>query len=346
MGRNQTADLSAPSLTFPILLDPSHPLDATSPLPCRVEHIAVWTSHPTTSPPVRHVALAFKRSVYIHSVPSDPLPSPNEIPPSPALPLPTIKTPDSRTFSPTSSSKRPTVGRTSSAPRSRADSVTSSILTTSSLRRVSAFSPPTSAAGPQAVLTSAQAVGTERLHYGRSTDNEKAELREHLREQRDRDRDAKEPIGLGIGLGRRSIQVHSKDDIDGSGSNSPTGLSKARSTGSFESSRTVGGLRGWLKGEDSEKEKEKELQEKMAEIEVQREIEREVEDERNEARGMEAVERAGSSTPKRAHHHDDESERAGQACVRRIVLRGRKGRIVTFKVFEEVGVLAVLREQG
>jgi hypothetical protein len=195
-------------------------------------------------------------------------------------------------------------------------------------------------------LSSAQAVGAERHKYGRSTDIDKAELREHLREQRDRDRDAREPIGLGIGLGRRSIQVHSKDEMDGSGSSSPTGLSKARSAGSFESSRTVGGIRAWLKGEEPDKEKERELQEKMAEMEVQREIEREVEDERNEARGMEAVERAGSSTPKRAHRHDEETAHAAEARIKRIVLRGRKGRIVAFKVFEEVRVLAVLREQG
>jgi hypothetical protein len=140
--------------------------------------------------------------------------------------------------------------------------------------------------------------------------------------------------------------VHSKDEIDGSGSSSPSGLSKARSAGSFESSRTVGGLRGWLKGEDAEKEKEKELQEKMAEIEVQREIEREVEEDRNEARGMKAVDRAGSATPKRAHRHDEEADHGGEARVKRIVLKGRKGRIACFKVFEEVGVLAVLREQG
>lgn len=336
----------------PIWIDPDLPTSPSEPLPIQPDHVACWTS--TSEGSIRHVALSAHNSLYIHSTFVGSAASASAMLSPPTQNLPIIKTPPTLS----SSQRRPVIGRTHSAPRSRADSIASSVKTSSSHRRVSAFSPPPSAKIPSAVLTSATASAVTHdagLSHarGKSADQDKSELRDHLREQRDRDFNDEKGIGLGIALGRRSIHVHSKDEIESTGSTSPTGpghSGKARSTASFDSSRTerTGGLRGWLRGDqDGKQEREKEMREQLEEVEVEREIERERDEERREAQEKKAMESVEDSTPNIGFKAELEKDGADTTRLRRIVLgQPARGKIVSLQVFKSASVLAVLRDIG
>lgn len=108
-------------------------------------------------------------------------------------------------------------------------------------------------------------------------------------------------------------------------------------------------MRGWLRGDDDTKEREKEIAEKMEEVEVEREMMKEVEEEKRELEEQAAVEKCEVSTPKGTV---DGSEKCGQdkesgVMIRRIVLdQPGRGNIVQLKVFQELGLLVVLRDIG
>ena len=336
------------TLVLPIWVDPDLPACPSDPLPIRPDHVASWISS-NSDGPTRHIALTSRNTIYIHSSPL----SAQVLSPAPPLPqaqLPTIKTPPNP-----SPVRRPIIGRTHSAPRSRAGSISSSIKTTSSHRRVSAFSPPPSAKIPSAVLTSATVTAVTHdagTSTARGNLDDKSELRDHLREQRDRDINEERGLGLGIALGRRSIHVHSKDDIESSGSVSPPaqGNGVARSTASFDSGRAerTGGLRGWLRGEqDGKEERERDMKQQLEEIEVERAMEKEREEERREAQERIAMQRVGGTTPRISGQADSTERPEDGVRLKRVVLdQVGRGRIVSMLVFKEIGVLAVLRDIG
>jgi hypothetical protein len=159
-------------------------------------------------------------------------------------------------------------------------------------------------------------------------------------------------LGLGIALGRRSIHVHSKEDIESSGSTSPNGphyTGKARSTASFDSSRTerTGGLRGWLKGDNEREERERDMKEQLEEVEVEREMEREKEKEKREVQEMKAMKRVEEATPNLGSKVDIEAGTKEGVKVKRIALdQVARGRIVSLQVFRAIDTLAVLRDIG
>ena len=340
-------------LVVPLWIDPDLPCSSSEPLPVQPDHVASWTSA-TPNGPRQHTFLTSNNTVYIHSAPIGYTTPTSAALSPPTQSLPIIKTPPSYS----SSQRRPVINRTHSAPRARAGSIASSVKTTASHRRVSAFSPPPTAKIPSAVLTSATATATTHdagaAHArGKSADLDRSDLREHLREQRDRDVTEDKGLGLGIALGRRSIHVHSKEDIESSGSTSPTGpiySGKARSTASFDSSRTerTGGLRGWLRGEnDGREEREREMKEQLEEVEVEREMEREKEEEKRELQEMRAMRRVEEDTPRLGVDVGAEVHRGERVMVKRIVLsQVARGRIVSIQVFKAAGVLAVLRDIG
>lgn len=336
-------------LVLPIWVDPDLPASPSDALPIQPDHVASWISS-NSDGPSRHIALTSRNTIYIHSsLLSAQVPSPAP-PPPPQAQLPTIKTPPNP-----SPVRRPIIDRTHSAPRRRAGSISSSIKTTSSHRRVSAFSPPPSAKIPSAVLTSATVTAVTHdagTSTARGNLDDKSELRDHLREQRDRDINEERGLGLGIALGRRSIHVHSKDDIESSGSVSPPaqGNGVARSTASFDSGRAerTGGLRGWLRGEqDGKDEHERDMKQQLEEIEVERAMEKEREEERREAQERIAMQRVGGTTPRISGQAEGSTRPEDGVRLKRVVLdQFGRGRIVSMLVFEEIGVLAVLRDIG
>ena len=168
------------------------------------------------------------------------------------------------------------------------------------------------------------------------------DLREHLREQ-GKERDEDRGLGLGlVGLGRRGlIGVHGKEDHE-SGATSPL------SAASVESARAVPNRWSWLRGgEGVGKERGKELNEKMEEVEVEREMEREVREEVKESEDRRAVEMAGvKSTPRFPDEASPKPNNPPIQAMRIILPQPGRGTIACLRVFKEIGLLGILRDEG
>lgn len=324
-------------LVIPFLISPH---TSVSGLPVQPTHVASW-SIPSNAGPSKRIALAGKdNSIWITTLPRDPLPPPSPSPSDPPLnisqPVPVLLTPTSGTSTPTRFK-----GHSHEA-RPRAPSVTSSIHTTSSAHRHrgSTFSPPPPALLiPKPTLSSVTAV--PETHSHRDSESEHAELLDHLRGQRGPESTHPEDRGIGLGLGlpglgRRGLPgVHGKEEHEHSGTTSP------RSVVSAESNKTVASrLRGWAKQETVEEEG---LKERIEEIEVEIEVEKEVLEEQREAEDLKVVEAArGAVTPK----EDSVSAWTDGQLSTRVVLRTPGlGKISCFKVVDDVG-LCVLRDTG
>jgi hypothetical protein len=328
------------------------------------------SSSSSTSSSSRHVAFSDQyNSIWIHSTPVNDAQSPSETVPQPNSAIPIINAPtEYPSASSSSSPHRPSASRThSSKVRKRADSIASSVITTGSFVNGSrgTFSPPPSTRVPQAVLTNTTVSASPHDHKlshreedeesgspQGTTEKEKLDLLDQLRQQRDRN-ESNEGIGLGIGFSRK-IQVHSKDDIEGSGLTSPPpGQQGSRSTASLESNRTIGGIRAWFKSdEEKAMERDKEMKERLEEVEVQREMEREVEEDKRDKDDIKALERCLTSTPQpesgqTSAVEDVQTDAQPGGSLKRIVLdQPSRGSIVCVRVLERVHVLAVLRDIG
>ncbi|WWD20135.1 hypothetical protein CI109_104611 [Kwoniella shandongensis] len=334
-------------LIIPFLLDASLPSDNA--LPVNPTHVVAWVSEPGSS---RRIALAGNdNTVWIVSNSQAPRPSRTTSQPSSSL-LPTIRTPISPTFPTSPRRARPSHPRNSSysgPSRPRATSSTSSIITNSSKRRTSAFSPPPSARQlPITTLSSATAsAAPPDVHTHRSSLSDRTDLRDQLREHKERREEG--VVGLGIGaIGRRGLTgVHGKEEQEThSGAASPKSIASATTDSGGNTSRF-----GFWRGSNSIDEAS-ELREQMEEVEVDRAMEKEKLEDQKEREDLKMVEAAIERSPtpammvdKDQGRHSNTSEEARK--VSRVILASAgRGKIVAMKVFEEVDALCILRDEG
>ncbi|WVR08230.1 hypothetical protein IAU60_005277 [Kwoniella sp. DSM 27419] len=350
------------SLKVPLLLNPTLPLTTTTipSIPATPTHIASWLVPSTEGAgPSRRTALADNdNTVWIVTVST----SRTELPGASASngllspEIPSLHTSSgSEPASPLYASRkgRPSAQRNSSySGRPRNTSSASSVLS-NGRRRTSAFSPPPSALQlPTTTLSAATASAApadSHTHGHQGSLSERAELLDSLREQRERKDDASSMVGLGLGLGgigRRGLTgVHGKEDhVEHSGATSP------RSTGSVGTEPTSRfGLfgRGSVSNDDD---REKELREQMSEIQVDREMEQERKEDQREKEDLRMVEAAIERSPTPMLDYDTRRSSAAEpptANVKRLLLRSMgQGKIVQMKVFEDVRVLCILRDEG
>lgn len=368
-------------LAVPLFLNASVP-DPTDPaLPIEPTHIAVWDHHSVAGPSRRVALAAPDNSIWIHTTPhetgihSSGRPAGQKDVSVGGTSIPRITTTRSgsstplappRPANPRHSSFAGHASSTSRAQahsRSRAPSTASSILSSSSRRRASAFSPPatavavvqgTSALSPTiATATATSTAVTVDAETGgqahsstsphthpsnqseRSSLSERGELLDHLREQvrnrssEDSGRHVGLGLGLGIGLGRK-LPVHGQNDHDKS---SMSGTTSPRSVRSMDvRTSSLGGLMSWAIGDGEGekagmKEQEEDLQQQMEEVEVEREMERGRREEMEEKEGMEKVMLLKSPrSPLSFEHQREELKRTntGRAKIRNNRRRGEE----------------------
>ncbi|WVQ75054.1 hypothetical protein IAR50_004663 [Cryptococcus sp. DSM 104548] len=359
------------SLAIPFLLAPTLPTDSEGhALPIQPTHLVSWTD-PSG---VQHTALAGEdNTLWVVSTDAQtglvrPHPREQSILPE----LPTIRP----TTSPTSprhsrSHSRSKTGQRTPSFSHRPRTISSSSLSTigSSRRLAGAFSPPLAAHQlPTATLSSATAAAAPHDHLAHahspsspaseSTEyrNSKSDLVEHLKEHQERDRQARDTSGLvGLGLRRGVAGVHGQaEHSEHSGTTSPkSSLSLATSTLTNETASGTGRMFRFLRRGSDEDETEREsrdLDEEVQEIQVETEMEKERKDAKREKEEMGRVERAIGKSPRVAggkSHAEEHGCEWGSKKVWRIVLRqvGR-GNIVSLKVYADLGILAVLRDEG
>lgn len=338
--------MPTPSLAVPLLIGGHLPEIGT--IHFVPSHVASWTSS-SKAGPSRHVALAAPDNtiwVYPYLNDIDVHTASDESSLSPHPPLPSIKA-TSPTPSGTPQATRPANPRvTSFSNRSRAPSNASSH-TSSSRRRITSFSPPTSAQPVTATISPTTAtVSAGDGHARVNSLSERAELLEHLREQQTRNgEEGKSRVGLGINLGRK-VEAQGQADHDrSSGATSPKSV---RSSDSQQAPSIGGRLMGWAKGAGEEKHHaKKELEEQVAEIAVEREMELETEKDTRQEEEMKTVEEAITRASP-THTPADQPIRSTRTdAIRRIILgKPGLGKVVSMEVYEELGLLCVLRDIG
>ncbi|KAK8849511.1 hypothetical protein IAR55_004845 [Kwoniella newhampshirensis] len=349
------------SLIIPILLDANLPSDNPDhALPVNPTHVVAWTSS-SVAGPSRRIALAGEdNTIWVVSSPLVASSTTTQSAPASSSMIPTIRTPISPTFPTSLRRARPSQPRNSSysgPSRARAPSTASSILTTSSSRRVSAFSPPPSARQlPITTLSSATAsAAPPDTHTHRASLSDRTELREQLREHKERREDG---VGLGIGaIGRRGLTgVHGKEEVHGhdnvhSGATSPKSVSSVVTEGAGAGGRFnfwSGGGRGSNSVDEANH-----LREQMEEVEVDRAMEKEKLEGQKEKEDLKMVEQAIERSPTPATHttaqDEDQTKEVDLQCrrVTRLILASAgRGKIVEMKVFEGLGFMCILRDEG
>lgn len=158
-------------------------------------------------------------------------------------------------------------------------------------------------------------------------------------------------MGKGLGIGRRGLTgVHGQAEQN-SGTTSP----RSAMSLSTDTTGTAGLFSFWQKGSQSDvEEKEREVEEIMQEINVEREMEKERRESKKESEDLKVVEAAIERSPNPDQGYKiTESHARSHGCewgnkkIWRIVLRRvDRGKIVSLKVIEELGILCVLRDQG
>ncbi|RXK36360.1 hypothetical protein M231_06397 [Tremella mesenterica] len=260
---------------------------------------------------------------------------------------------------------RPSPQRHVSFGRPRAPSSASSILTTGS-KRHTAFSPPSSATQlpttcvstttatalsptsvhlthPSSTNQSSASVNPSISSNSKSTpiaeeDHAHLDLLDQLREQRGSEDVDRHGLGIGLGLGlmSRRLSIQGKEE---DGDTSPTSVISNDET-------IVGRIRAWTGTDDKSKVdqiSDDRLSEGVVDLEMQKER---IEGER-ERDGMKVVEEAQKSPLLRQTSHLDQSIDEKKKPVRRIVLsQPGRGKIIALKVFEGIGLLCVLRDEG
>ncbi|WVQ79391.1 hypothetical protein IAT38_001488 [Cryptococcus sp. DSM 104549] len=341
-------------LVIPFLVGAAIPSEsADHALPVTPSHIAHWTRS-SDAGPSRHTAIAGEdNTVWVVSS----YPSSFRTPNTPRhqelhgtdTDIPIIQTP---LLSPGSSRRtRPPQSRNLSySNRPRATSSASSVVGSStSKRRISAFSPPPSARQlPTTTLSQATAsVAPPDTHAHRTSISERAELRGHLREQKDR-KDEGTGLGLG-GVGRRGLQgVHGKEENQES-----SGAASPKSSMSVSTESTVGRF-GFWRHSSASIDGVRDLQDQMEEIEVERAMEKERKEGQKEKEDLKLVEEAMDRSPTPGATFNFQQTHADvHGCdwedkqVVRVVLRSPgTGKVVELKVLEELDTLCVLRDQG
>ncbi|KAK6908897.1 hypothetical protein I203_102903 [Kwoniella mangroviensis CBS 8507] len=351
-------------LKIPILLDPHLPASPSS-LPISPTHIASWLIPSSTEAgPSRRTALACRdNTIWIHTT-SSLLDRQEGV--SPGIAIPSITT--QAASSPSSPRRhRPTQQRNLSySGRPRNSSSASSI---TGKRRTSAFSPPPSALQlPTTTLSSvsASSAGPDQ-HTHRGSISDRHELRESLEKQKERKDDSSSIIGLGIGgIGRRGlVGLHSKEDRTNddndegrSGERSPKSFVSSTSTQTTSNTNRFGLFGRNSVSTEHEHDEESVLgggedREGMKEIQVDLEMEKETREDKKSSQDRKLIEGLISersptiSTTLPPPIGRKKSVKGKEEFVRRIILRevGR-GKIVQMKVYEEVGSLVVLRDEG
>ncbi|ODO06895.1 hypothetical protein I350_04255 [Cryptococcus amylolentus CBS 6273] len=360
------------SLAVPFLLAPSLPSQTDDhALPVQPTHLVSWTD-PSGA---QHTALTGEDntlwvvSAEIRKGPKIPHPREESILPD----LPTIRPMDSPTSPRHSRShSRSKTGQRTPSFSHRARTISSSSLSTigSSKRLAGAFSPPLAAHQlPTATLSSATAAAAPHDHLAHTHSpsdlsgssgerrDSKSDLVEHLKEHQEKDRNGRNPSGLvGLGFRRGVTGVYGQaEHSEHSGSTSPkSSLSLALSNSTKE---TVSGsskmFRFLRRGSDDDEAESRDLDERVQEIQVETEMEKERKDAQREKENMGRIERAIGRSPKVPGVDEGKSHAEEHGCewgnrkVWRIVLRqvGR-GKIVSLKAYLDLGVLAVLRDEG
>jgi alkylation response protein AidB-like acyl-CoA dehydrogenase len=105
---------------------------------------------------------------------------------------------------------------------------------------------------------------------------------------------------------------------------------------------------GWAKSSETDEEKnKKELAEQVAEIAVEREMQKETEDEARQEEDRKLIEAAMAKSVASPALTEASGVGRQRIPVRRIVLRDPgRGKVVATKVFGELGLLCVLRDEG
>ncbi|KIR99396.1 hypothetical protein L804_03024 [Cryptococcus deuterogattii 2001/935-1] len=337
-----------PPLTIPILLHPTLPSQASHTLPLRPTHIAHWTAYSDHSQSVYTALAAQDNTIWVVAdQPAPPLDDHDLLNEETSILIPSIST--SSPISSRRSRPAPAQPRTPSQ-RPRATS-TASTAGSSSQHHACAFSPPLSAHQlPTTTLSSATAsAAPPDQHVHRSSLSGRMELMGQLREHNSGRENA--GMGKGLGIGRRGLTgVHGQAEQN-SGTTSP----KSAMSLSTDTTSTAGLFSFWQKGSQSDvEEKEREVEEIMQEINVEREMEKERRESKKESEDLKVVEAAieRSPNPDQGYKFTESHARShgcewGNKKIWRIVLRRvDRGKIVSLKVIEELGILCVLRDQG
>lgn len=319
-----------PPLVIPFLPDEQ----ATGALPTAPVRVAAWNTR-TTSGSTKRLALAgADNTVWIIS---SEITAPSHLVP-PDISLPDAAQPGSRPMTPrtASSSSAGTV-----QVRPRALSSSSSVLTSTSLRRVLSPTGSTAALIPSSQVSMAMATPSRpdgHTHRASASIAERSELIQQLREQAEMPVDERSGLGLGLsGIARRGISgVPLKEE--------PDGASTPKSSGS-ESSGKIASTPGVLRNAEDEC-AQREAKSKIQEMEVDRAMARnEAEDAREleEARQLKAAEpRVAAATS----HTTPYLETSKEEPVRIVLPEPGRGNIVDLAVLEEVNELVVLRDVG
>ncbi|KIR29487.1 hypothetical protein I307_01393 [Cryptococcus deuterogattii 99/473] len=337
-----------PPLTIPILLHPTLPSQASHTLPLRPTHIAHWTAYSDHSQSVYTALAAQDNTIWVVAdQPAPPLDDHDLLNEETSILIPSIST--SSPISSRRSRPAPAQPRTPSQ-RPRATS-TASTAGSSSQHHACAFSPPLSAHQlPTTTLSSATAsAAPPDQHVHRSSLSGRMELMGQLREHNSGRENA--GMGKGLGIGRRGLTgVHGQAEQN-SGTTSP----RSAMSLSTDTTGTAGLFSFWQKGSQSDvEEKEREVEEIMQEINVEREMEKERRESKKESEDLKVVEAAIERSPNPDQGYKiTESHARSHGCewgnkkIWRIVLRRvDRGKIVSLKVIEELGILCVLRDQG
>ncbi|EIW71713.1 hypothetical protein TREMEDRAFT_27484 [Tremella mesenterica DSM 1558] len=328
-------------LVIPFLLSPDSSSSSSLPaLPVNPTHLVSWSQN-TSSGPSHHLALASSdNTLWVVNLLSPPSSS-RTIRHDDLLSPPS----SSRTiYDDTPSQKRhrnrPSPQRHVSFGRPRAPSSASSILTTGS-KRHTAFSPPSSAT--QLPTTCVSTTTATALSPTSSTpiaeeDHAHLDLLDQLREQRRSEDVDRHGLGLGLGLGlmSRRLSIQGKEE---DGNTSPTSVVSNDET-------IVGRIRAWT-GTDDKSKVDEISDDRLSEAAVDLEMQKERIEGERERDGMKVVEEAQKSPLLRQTSHLDQSIDEKKRPVRRIVLsQPGRGKIIALKVFEELGLLCVLRDEG
>lgn len=310
-----------PPLVIPFLPN----VDLEGPLPVAPVRIASWATTTTAGPSKRLAVAGTDNTVWILTTEID---APQLLPDL-SLSEAALRPPRSRHVSSASTS-------TVTGGRPRALSSTSSIMTSTSLRRV--LSPTAASASlSSATVTAAAPDG----HVPRASLSEHSDLMNQLREQVDRD-DRPPSLGHAIaGHARAGVSgVQHKAEPRDDGSTSPKSVGSSESRGM---SATLSGIMG--RSSDSEA-SAKERRAKIDEMEVEQQMIREEAEDEREAVDMKIVEKA--PPPQATPTPDALSPRrkTTQPPMRIVLPEPGRGSIIDLAVLEEVGELVILRDVG
>lgn len=332
------SEATEPPLVIPFLPD----VQATGALPTSPVRVAAWTTTTKAGSSNRLALAGSDNTVWICSS--------NVGPPSNMVPDITLPEAASRSITPHAGSS--SSGGTLQG-RPRALSASSSVTTSTSLRRFLSPTGSTAALIPSSQISMAVATPSRsdgHTHRTSASVADRSDLIQQLREQAELPTDERSGLGLGLaGIARRGISgVPVKEEPERNGGSITPKSDSSDSSGRHITSR----ISGMFSSNAEEECAEREAKAKIEELEVEREMVRNAAEDAREAEEARQLQAAEPRVAAKAATEDGRSipryadSKAREAPVRIVLPEPGRGTIVDLAVLEEVNELVVLRDVG